>query len=285
LDELSPFLRLDGYYIVSDLTGVPNLFSYIKPITVSLIPGREADESVKALKPWVRTVLTVWVLSVVPFLVLGFAVLVFFGPWFIATVWDSFFVQYGELSRAFDDGRTIDGVLALVDVMVLVTPVIGGTLIFAWVSKRLIVAGWSRSRGRPLLRTGFTMVPVAVVAVVALMFLVWWPQLGPLGPVQQVERGDIPKRDIPTHERQKDHHPTGSGPVNSAAGVPAPTPTAPATATASATATAPATASATASAPATATASATASAAATATAAAGSATASASATAAPTGTQ
>ena len=40
LQQLLPFLRLDGYYILTDLTGVPDLFSRIKPMLRSLDPGR-----------------------------------------------------------------------------------------------------------------------------------------------------------------------------------------------------------------------------------------------------
>src|SRR5215210_1801857 len=41
LFQFMPFLRLDGYYVVSDLTGVPDLFTRITPILKSMIPGRE----------------------------------------------------------------------------------------------------------------------------------------------------------------------------------------------------------------------------------------------------
>lgn len=59
LDEFSPFLRLNGYYIVSDLTRVPDPFKSIRPVLKSPIPGQEADEHIKALKPWARMVITV----------------------------------------------------------------------------------------------------------------------------------------------------------------------------------------------------------------------------------
>ena len=40
LQQLLPLLRFDGYYVLSDLTGVPDILSRIKPIFRSLVPGR-----------------------------------------------------------------------------------------------------------------------------------------------------------------------------------------------------------------------------------------------------
>ena len=164
LDEFSPFLRLDGYYVLSDLTGVPDLFKSIKPILKSLIPGQEADEHVKALKPWVRVVITAWVLAVVPVLLTGLVMLIIYGPWVIATAWDSFFVQYREVSSAFEDGRIIDVILSLLDIGALIIPVAGGILIFAWASKRWTVVLWHLSKGRPLLRTGIVLLALVAAA-------------------------------------------------------------------------------------------------------------------------
>ncbi|HVL51079.1 MAG TPA: hypothetical protein VM754_06235, partial [Actinomycetota bacterium] len=64
-----PFLRLDGYFVMADSTGVPDLFGRIKPALSSLIPNRETPRKVSELKPWVRKVVTVWVLLVVPVLI------------------------------------------------------------------------------------------------------------------------------------------------------------------------------------------------------------------------
>ncbi|MBV9283935.1 MAG: hypothetical protein JO176_04945, partial [Acidimicrobiia bacterium] len=60
--QLLPIIRLDGYYIVADMTGVPDLFNRIRPILVSALPWKETDEKVKVLKPWVRVAVTAWVL-------------------------------------------------------------------------------------------------------------------------------------------------------------------------------------------------------------------------------
>src|SRR3954462_3316418 len=61
-----PFLRLGGYYIVSHLTRVPGMLSRIRPVLASLAPWRAPDDRVTELKPWVRVVVTAYVLVVVP---------------------------------------------------------------------------------------------------------------------------------------------------------------------------------------------------------------------------
>ena len=45
LHQLLPFVRLDGYHILADLTGVPDLFARIKPTLLSFLPGRHRQTS------------------------------------------------------------------------------------------------------------------------------------------------------------------------------------------------------------------------------------------------
>src|SRR6201999_3586348 len=54
LDQFMPWVRLDGYPVVSDLIGVPDLFARIRPILASLKPGVTPDRRVAELKPWAR---------------------------------------------------------------------------------------------------------------------------------------------------------------------------------------------------------------------------------------
>ena len=69
--QLTPLVRFDGYHVLADLTGVPDLFPRIGPTLLSLWPTRWRDPKAAELKPWARAVITLWVLAVVP--LLGFA--------------------------------------------------------------------------------------------------------------------------------------------------------------------------------------------------------------------
>ena len=65
LQQFMPFLRLDGYYLFSDLTGVPDLFGHIGPVFRSLLPGRTAADKVAKLRRGVRAAVVLWVVSTV----------------------------------------------------------------------------------------------------------------------------------------------------------------------------------------------------------------------------
>ena len=171
LAEFSPFVRLDGYYVLSDLTGVPDLYGSVEPTLRRLIFGpADADEHGEALKPWVRVVITVWVLMVVLALMVGLMILVIYGPWAIATTWDSFSVQYGQVSSAFEGGRMIEGVLELIDVGFLLISVVGGALLLARVGKRWSVAAWRWAGGSLLLRLGVVLALIAIVGFSLFLF-------------------------------------------------------------------------------------------------------------------
>jgi putative peptide zinc metalloprotease protein len=164
LGQFMPFLRFDGYYVVSDLTGVPDLFARITPVLKSLIPGRGTDRRVDELKPWVRVVITAWVLTTIPALLYVFGVLIASTPQLYATAWDSFLNYQDKVQSAFGEGRVLAGVADLIRIVLLLIPVAGVTLMFLLLGKRLGTVVWVRSRGRLALR-------IFLLAVAALGFV------------------------------------------------------------------------------------------------------------------
>jgi putative peptide zinc metalloprotease protein len=179
--QFMPFLRLDGYYVVSDLTGVPDLFARIGPILRSFIPGREPDPKVAELKGWVRGVVRTWVLLTIPALLLVYALLIAHVPRLISTGTVSFGRHSSTFSDALSGGRWSEAGASVLHIALLVLPTIGAVYVLARTAKRLMTAGWRVSTGRPALRAG-VLAAVGLVAVTAAVGL--WPDedYRPIGP-------------------------------------------------------------------------------------------------------
>jgi putative peptide zinc metalloprotease protein len=187
LYQFMPFLRLDGYYVVSDLTGVPDLFGRIKPVLASLVPWKRSGEAVRQLKPWVRVVVTLWVLAVIPILSYGFVTMVTSAPRVIATGYDSFLVQWDRASGALDAGRTGAAAAGGLQIAMLGLPFGGMAVTTARVAKRIGGGALRASRGRPVVRTFLVTALLGVGAAVAFVLL---PN-GEYRPIQPGEKGTI----------------------------------------------------------------------------------------------
>lgn len=170
LYQFMPFLRLDGYYVVSDLTGVPDLYARIKPILASMIPGRKADRRVEELKPWVRAVVTAWVLAAIPALLYLFATLIMSAPLMYSTAWDSFLIHYDKVRDAFGGGRVVEVVAGLLQIVLLVVPVASVTLMFALIGGRLGATIWSWSGRKSAVRAALMAVSAVAVAFALFSF-------------------------------------------------------------------------------------------------------------------
>ena len=182
--QLLPLVRLDGYHVLADLTGVPDLFARIKPILVSLVPWKRGDKRVTELKPWVRVVVTLWVLIFIPFLALNIAYIVVFAPRIFATGWDSFTQHLGQTSEAFGSGDGAAGAAGVLRLVALALPAIGIVFGFGRGGIRLLGKLGGVTKRRPFTgMLGFVVLGAALVGLVAL----WWPD-SDYTPIREGER-------------------------------------------------------------------------------------------------
>ena len=183
--QLLPFLRLDGYYVVADAVGVPDLFTRIGPILRSMIPGKRPDPRVTALKRWVRFFVTAWVLVVVPFLIFNLVILLVHLPRLLATGTESLRVNGGAARAAFADGNLAGGIGGGLQLLVLALPFVGIAYTLAKMSWRVGRRSWAWSADSYGKRG---LVFVMGAAVVALLGWAWLP--GPsYTPIREGERG------------------------------------------------------------------------------------------------
>jgi hypothetical protein len=137
LEQLLPFVRLDGYYVLSDLSGVPDPFQRVRPVLKSLLRGSEGRRAVADLKPRVRAVITGWIFLTVPVLAATVGVFVAKGPPYVVASWDSLVSQAQNLGHALEEGQLVTGLLVAVQVLALAIPLAGIALIVLRVFRRI----------------------------------------------------------------------------------------------------------------------------------------------------
>jgi putative peptide zinc metalloprotease protein len=137
LDQFLPWVRLDGYYVVADLIGVSDLFSRIRPILRSLVPGPRSGPRVTELKPWARAAVTIWVLSTVALMATMAVVVILHAPAYFDRIWASIFVQGHAIGHAVATGDVLAALAALLGNLFLVLSPVGLALVYALLCRRL----------------------------------------------------------------------------------------------------------------------------------------------------
>jgi putative peptide zinc metalloprotease protein len=188
--QLLPFLRLDGYYIVSDLTGVPDMLSRIKPTLKSLVPGLAPDPRAQQLKPWARGVVTIYLVLLVPVMLALFALMAFAAPRVFATAWDALGVNWEHLRAMVDRREAAASLVSVIQLVLLCISPIGLALALTSAVRRITGAIWGWTEPRP--RTRAVMVAVTSATATA-VFVNWWLN-GTYEPVARGERGTISAR-------------------------------------------------------------------------------------------
>jgi putative peptide zinc metalloprotease protein len=146
--QFLPSVRLDGYYILADLVGVPDLFSRLGPALQSMVPGHAMHPRVAELKPWTRRVILLWVALVAPCLLVWVAAFIVLAPQVLPIAWAALLTLVGATLAAAHSGHATTAALGMVQLILLVLPYAGTTLITINVGRRLLRALRQRLRRR-----------------------------------------------------------------------------------------------------------------------------------------
>ena len=160
LQQLIPVVRFDGYYVLSDLAGVPDLFARVGPVLRSLRPGHPEDPRVRELRPRSRRFVIGWVLVVVPVLTAALAWAVWHLPEFVARGADGVRLQQLVFDVAWERRDWPAMALAVVSIALLLLPILGAALAF-W---RLGTTLFLLARARIAASTPPSYEPAVVVA-------------------------------------------------------------------------------------------------------------------------
>lgn len=134
IQQLLPTLRFDGYYIVSDLVGIPDLFKYIRPILRRTLLRRPADERLNALKRWPQVIVTAWVLTVIPALAFQLGLIVVKVPDLVLANWQRL---QGLVLSAQAGAGPLELVAGTLQLILLMLPLLGLALLTYWMLRWL----------------------------------------------------------------------------------------------------------------------------------------------------
>ncbi len=188
LRQLAPLVRFDGYHVLADLTGVPDLYHRIGPTLLGLLPTRWNDPQSRILKPWARAVVTLWVLIVVPILLSSLVLMAVTLPRVAGTAFASLGREWRSATTELGNGDVLGVMVSGLAIAAIALPVLGVVYIIARVVRQVVTATMKATADRPV-RRGIAGVTAA--AVVAGLLWAWWPQPGAYRPIQAYERGTI----------------------------------------------------------------------------------------------
>src|SRR3712207_1891200 len=179
--NLSPVFRADGYHILSDATGVPDLYAHMGPTLRRLLPWKRREPS--ALEGRARVLVTAWVLVIVPVLVALALTAILLFPKLAASAWES----GSRLVSGLPEQDAVGVLASVARLFGLLLPVAGVALL----AQRLLTStgrrAWGWSAGSTLRRGVFF---AAVAGLVALLTWAWWPS-GQYDPVRPTDDGTL----------------------------------------------------------------------------------------------
>jgi putative peptide zinc metalloprotease protein len=226
--QLTPLVRFDGYHILADLTGVPDLFLHLKPTLLALWPGNWGKPENKVLKPWARAVVVTWVLLVVPVLAALLVALVVVFPRLVATAWAGLLTQVEVLGQNWADGDLASVGVRVVSMLSLAIPALSVAYLLTRIARRTARRVWAMAGDDAHRRLAVLLAGMTLCSALA---WAWWPGDSYV-PVEAADRGVVqdlfpvaslppaPIADEPEQEEQE-----GQEVLAAPATAPAPAPT------------------------------------------------------------
>jgi putative peptide zinc metalloprotease protein len=146
--QFIPSVRLDGYYIVADLVGVPDLFARLGPILHGALPWRETHPQVAELKPWTRRIIAAWVVLTIACLGGWVVMFVLLAPQILPDGWAAMLDRLEAIATAVQASQIAAAALGAVQLVLVVLPYAGLTLITVDLARRLCSVIRIRQVGR-----------------------------------------------------------------------------------------------------------------------------------------
>ncbi|HZT98655.1 MAG TPA: hypothetical protein VFA10_03285 [Ktedonobacteraceae bacterium] len=186
LSEVSPLVRFDGYWVLTDLTGIPDLFSQVSPFLRSVfsqtgpfwqrvfaLPASVARR-LPNLKPWVKVVFVCYIIVAIFGLPVLLFSLVLYEPNIVATTWNALLWQKSQFMYSQSTGDLPGMALAITQAFLIAVALCGNGYVLYSAGRRAIRALWNWSKQT----LKYRIVVLALIAgFIVLVAVLWTPQL------------------------------------------------------------------------------------------------------------
>jgi putative peptide zinc metalloprotease protein len=172
-----PFVRLDGYWALADLTGIPDFFSQLGPFTRSLLPaGASTETRLPPLRPYARAVFICYIILTFPVLVVLYLFMVKLMPFLVTATRNALLYQIDVVSAAGSSRDVVNVLASVSQILLLALPMFGMAYILYSTLWRLLRWIWRWSTPTPARRVAGAL---ATVGLAGILMYVWVPGLFP----------------------------------------------------------------------------------------------------------
>ena len=172
LEQLLPFVRFDGYFILSDIVGVPDLFARITPILRSAVSRGRPDPRITGLRRHARIVVTGWVVCVIPLLTAGMGYFLLRFPEINRALWRSAARQAHLVASAASGHHYAMAAVDAIGTALLALSLAGSLYVVITLARQLTTVGLRWSAGRPRRRLLAAAAGLACLAALAMFWTV-----------------------------------------------------------------------------------------------------------------
>ncbi len=173
LSQSLPYVRFDGYWVLADLTGIPDFFSQMGAFVRAILPlPWWRGYRLPKLKGWVQLIFGVYILVTVPLLVYLLVRLVKSIPQVIAVTWSTIAAELPRLETALQANDLFGVASRGLHLALLALPTGGMLLIVANVGRTAFKALWQWSRPLP---ARWIVRMLGTTAIAGLVTFLWLP--------------------------------------------------------------------------------------------------------------
>lgn len=182
--QMLPLVRLDGYWALADMLGIPDFFSQMGAFLRSVVPfwpKTKDGRKLPRLRWWARIAYGLYILIVIPLLAVMSFVMINGIPRLVATAIDAFRQMIALAGEAIGKGEWLNVLAAGLQMLLIAIPLLGVALVLIRVAKRVGTAAWKWSEGSLPKRA------VALangVAIAALLAFLWLPGVGTVAGIE-----------------------------------------------------------------------------------------------------